>query len=69
MKNILLLLAFSIVWAFAALMCYLLNIIFGRHWFSGDWREYLIIGFAGAMGGVFGPILAAWIGKSLKKKA
>lgn len=66
-KNITFILAFFIVWAFMALMCYLLNLLFGRNWFAGDWHEYVIIGFAGAVAGIFGPILAAWIGKSFKK--
>lgn len=67
-KNLTFLLAFFIVWAFVAFMCYLLNLILGREWITGDWREYIIIGFAGAMAGIFGPILAAWFGKLFKKK-
>ena len=67
-KNLAFILAFFIVWALTAFMCYLLNLIFGRNWFNG-WQEYVIIGFAGAMAGIFGPILAAWIGKFFKKKS
>ena len=67
-KNIAFIMAFFIVWAFTAFMCYLLNLILGRNWFD-DWQEYVIIGFAGAMAGIFGPILAAWIGKYFKKKS
>lgn len=67
-KNITFILAFFIVWAFTAFMCYLLNLILDRNWFNG-WQEYVIIGFAGAMAGIFGPILAAWIGKFFKKKS
>ena len=68
-KNITSLLAFFIVWAFTAFMCYLLNLILDRNWLSSGWQEYIIIGFAGAVAGIFGPILAAWIGKLLKKRA
>lgn len=68
-KNITFLLAFFIVWAFTAFMCYLLNLISDRNWFTNDWQEYVIIGFAGAMAGIFGPILAAWVGKIFKKKS
>ena len=68
-KNLTLLLAFCIVWAFTAVMCYILNLILDRNWFINGWQEYVIIGFAGAMAGVFGPILAAWIGKFFKKKS
>lgn len=66
-KNLIFLLAFVIVWAFIAFMCYMLSLMFGRDWFA-DWREYVIIGFAGAMAGVFGPVLAAWIGKMFKER-
>ena len=55
-KNLAFILAFFIVWALTAFMCYLLNLILGRNWFNG-WQEYVIIGFAGAMAGIFGPIL------------
>ncbi len=68
-KNISFLLAFVIIWAFTAFMCYLLNLILDRNWFANGWQEYVIIGFAGAMAGIFGPILAAWISKCLKKKS
>lgn len=67
-KNVILLIAFFIVWAIVAGACYLLNLIFSHSWFS-DWHEYVIIGFAGAIASVFGPILAAWIEKVIKKKA
>lgn len=67
-KNFPLLLAFFIVWAFTAFVCYLLNIILDRNWFTNGWQEYVIIGFAGAIAGIVGPILAAWIGKCFKKK-
>lgn len=68
-KNITFLLAFFIVWAFTAFMCYLLNLILDRNWFANGWQEYVIIGFAGAVAGIFGPILAAWIGKFFKKRS
>lgn len=68
-KDITFLLAFFIVWAFTAFMCYLLNLILDRNLFTNGWQEYVIIGFAGAMAGIFGPILAAWIGKFFKKKS
>lgn len=68
-KNITFLLAFFIVWAFSAFMCYLLNLILDRNWFTDGWHEYVIIGFAGAVAGIFGPILAAWICKFSKKKS
>ena len=67
-KNITFILAFFIVWALAAFMCCVLNLILGRNRFNG-WQEYVIIGFAGAIAGLFGPILAAWIGKFFKKKS
>lgn len=66
-KNIAFILAFFIVWAFTAFMCYLLNLVLGRNWVTNGWQEYVIIGFAGAMAGIFGPILAARIGIFLKK--
>ena len=62
-KNISLLLAFFIVWALTALICYLLHLILDRNWLTNGWQEYVIIGFAGSMAGTLGPILAAWIGK------
>ena len=68
-KNITFLLAFFIVWAFTAFMCYLLNLISDRNWFTNGWQEYVIIGFAIAVTSIFGPILAAWIGKFSKKKS
>ncbi len=68
-KDITFLLAFFIVWAFTAFMWYLLNLILDRNLFTNGWQEYVIIGFAGAMAGIFGPILAAWIGKFFKKKS
>lgn len=68
-KNITFLLAFFIVWAFIAFMCYLLNLILDRNWLTNGWQEYVIIGFAGAMAGIFGPILAAWVGEIFKKKS
>ena len=67
-KNIAFILAFFIVWAFTAFMCYLLNLILGRNLFNG-WQEYVIIGFAGAMAGIFGPLFAGWIGKFFNKKS
>lgn len=67
-KNIVFILAFFIVWALTAFMCYLLNLILGRNWFNG-WQEYVIIGFAGAMAGILGPVMAAWIGNFFKKKS
>ena len=67
-KNITFVFAFISVWAFSAFLCYLLNFILGRNWLTNDWREYIIIGFAAALAGVFGPILAAWIGKLFKKQ-
>ncbi|MDE6468749.1 MAG: hypothetical protein K2L28_07635 [Muribaculaceae bacterium] len=68
-KNITFILAFFIVWAFIAFMCYLLNLVLDRNRFTNAWQEYVIIGFAGAMAGIFGPVLAAWIGKFFKKKS
>ncbi len=68
-KTITFLLAFFIVWAFSAFMCYLLNLILGRSCFTNGWQEYVIIGFAVAMAGTFGPILSAWISKCFKKKS
>lgn len=66
-KNISFILAFFIVWALIASLCYLLNLILGRNWVTDNWQEYVIIGFAGALAGIFGPILAAWLSKLLKK--
>ncbi len=68
-KNIIFIIAFFIVWVFTAFMCYLLNLVLGRNLFTGDWHEYIVIGFAGAMAGVFGPILAAWLGKLFNTKS
>lgn len=68
-KNLAFLLAFCIVWAIAAALCYLLNLIFDHSLFIDGWQEYAIIGFAGAVAGTFGPILAAWISKIFKKKS
>lgn len=67
MKQNISLLAFFIVWAITAVMYYLLNLLLGKNGFTNDWQEFVIIGFAGAMGGFFGPKLAAWIGKFFKK--
>lgn len=66
-KIVIYLLAFSIVWALVAGSCYLLSIIFGLNLFD-DWKEYVIIGFAGAMAGVFGPLLSDGLYKLFKKK-
>lgn len=68
-KTLLLFVAFLIVWTFTAFMCYFLNLVVDSSWLAGDWQEYAIVGFAGAMAGVFGPILSAWIGKALKNKS
>ncbi len=68
-KNLTILLAFCIVWVSTAVLCYLLNLVLDRSWFNNGWEEYVIIGFAGAVAGTFGPILAAWIGKLCKKKS
>lgn len=65
-KNIPLLVAFFIVWAFIAGLCYILNILFNQNWFT-DWHEYVVIGLAGAIASIFGPILSAWIEKIFKK--
>lgn len=65
-KKLSLLLAFFIVWAFTAFICYLLNLILGRNLFTNGWQEYVIIGFAGATAGLLGPKLATWITKSFK---
>ncbi|MCX4331229.1 MAG: hypothetical protein OSJ24_03415 [Muribaculaceae bacterium] len=68
-KNIIFILAFFIVWALIALLCHLLNLILALNWLPNNWQEYVIIGFAGAMAGIFGPILAAWISKYFKKNS
>lgn len=68
-KNLTIILAFCIVWVSTGVLCYLLNLLLDRSWFNNGWEEYVIIGFAGAMAGTFGPILAAWIGKLFKKKS
>ena len=67
-KKLSLLLAFLIVWVLSAFMCYLLNLIFDREGVTNVWQEYAIIGFAGALAGLFGPILAVRIGKIFKKR-
>ncbi|MDE6541333.1 MAG: hypothetical protein K2L74_04915 [Muribaculaceae bacterium] len=63
-------LAFSIVFAAMVGACYLINLfvglVFHQSWFAG-WREYVVIGFAGAMAGTFGPVLFALIEKRFKK--
>lgn len=66
-KNIIFILAFFIVWALTALLCYILNLILPLNLFTDTWQEYVIVGFAGALAGIFGPILAAWLSKLLKK--
>lgn len=68
-KDLTIILAFCIVWVSTAVLCYLLNLLLDRNWFNNGWEEYVIIGFAGAMAGTFGPILAAWIRKLFKKKS
>lgn len=64
------LLAFSIVYAAVAGACYFLSLfislIFNQDWFT-DWREYVIIGLAGAIAGLFGPVLSARIENLFKK--
>lgn len=67
-KTISLLIAFFIVWAFMAGLCYILNLLFNQNWFAG-WQEYVIIGLAGAVASIFGPILAAWLEKMFRKKS
>lgn len=64
-KNILWFVAFCIVWSLCAGVCYVVNHLFGLNWFD-DWREYVVIGFAGAIASIFGPILAAWVEKVFK---
>ncbi|MDE6514402.1 MAG: hypothetical protein K2L05_09510 [Muribaculaceae bacterium] len=54
-------LSFLIVWALVSGGCYML----GLH--NSDPGYYISIGLAGALGATFGPILAAWVGKKLKK--
>lgn len=66
-KNILLFIAFTIAWAALIAAAYLLNILFNQNWFDG-WQEYVVFGLSGAVGGVFGPILSAWLMKKLKNR-
>ena len=68
-QKISLILAFFIVWAFTAVICDLLNLLLDRNGFTNGLQEYVIVGFAGAMAGIFGPILAGWIGKFFNKKS
>lgn len=67
-KNIILFVAFIIVWFWLAGLCYLLGLILNRDWFT-EYPNYVVIGFSGAVAGIFGPILAAWLQKILKKKS
>lgn len=54
-------LTFLIIGALVAGGCQLLGLN------GSDLSENIFLGFAGAMGGTFGPILAAWVSKKLKK--
>ena len=54
-------LSFLIVWALVTGGCYML----GLH--DSDLNYCISIGFAGALGGTFGPIIAAWVSKKIKK--
>lgn len=66
-KSVLLVVTFFVVWALVAGACYSLNLLFRQNWFD-DWHEYVVIGLAGALAAMFGPVLAAWFDKMLKKK-
>ncbi|MDE6309504.1 MAG: hypothetical protein K2L81_04845, partial [Muribaculaceae bacterium] len=59
--------ALIIVGATVTAVAYLLNLLFHQNWFSG-WQEFVVVGLAGAMGGVFGPILSAWLTQKFKKR-
>lgn len=67
-KNIIFFVAFLIVWAIIAGLCYLSGLILNRDWFT-DYPNYFIIGFAGATAGIFGPILAARLEKFFRKES
>lgn len=67
-KNFYFVLAFLIVWGLAAGVCYLLGIVFEVNYFM-DWKNNIILGFSCAAGGIFGPIVAAYIGKVFKKQS
>ncbi len=59
-------LSFLIIWALVTGGCYLL----GRGVNGSDLTNLSLdisIGFAGALGGTFGPVIAAYISKLLKK--
>lgn len=67
-KNLLLFIAFCIVWYLIAGLCYVVDLLFSLNWFD-DWREYVVIGFAGVIASIFGPILFAWIEKIFKNRS
>ena len=49
-------------------LCYVVDLLFSLNWFD-DWREYVVIGFAGVIASIFGPILFAWIEKIFKNRS
>jgi len=61
-KNLLLFIAFCIVWYLIAGLCYVVDLLFSLNWFD-DRLDYVVIGFAGVIASIFGPILFAWIEK------
>ena len=60
-KFISFLISFLIIWALVAGGTYMI----GMH--DSDLTYCIGLGFAGALGGACGPIVAAWIGKLLKR--
>ncbi len=55
-------LAFIIVSAFIAAILHLAGLIFNSE-FLCDWTNALLIGLSGGLGGLFGPMIAAYFSK------
>lgn len=59
-------LAFLIVWGLAVGVCYLIGIVFEQNYFM-DRTNNIVLGFSSALGGIFGPVIVAYIEKVIKK--
>lgn len=59
--------AFCVVWFAVAGLCLLIGNVFNIDFLQGR-AHYVQIGLAGAIAGLFGPLLAAYVDKLVKKR-